>query len=85
MIEKKLIWCLLELFLHYHIYLGFWLQQPSAGAQLSRVEHYTMQYNTQHLMTGPEGSSEFWRFEGNKIHYSPKGQSLSDLLNKAIF
>jgi len=39
-------------------------------------------------MTGPEGNSEFFsretretlRFEGNKIHYSPREQSLSDLL-----
>jgi len=36
-------------------------------------------------MTGPEGNSEFssWetlRFEGNKIHCSPKDQSLRDLL-----
>ena len=49
-----------------------------------------------HLMTGPEGNSEFCfprisvfpetksretlRFEGNKIHCSPTDQSLSDLL-----
>ena len=49
-----------------------------------------------HLMTGPEGNSEFCfprismfpetksretlRFEGNKIHCSPRDQSLSDLL-----
>ena len=49
-----------------------------------------------HLDTGPEGNSEFCfprismfpetksretlRFEGNKIHYSPRDQSLSDLL-----
>ena len=35
-------------------------------------------------MTGPEGNSEFClrtlRFEGNKIHCSPRDQSLSDLL-----
>ena len=38
-------------------------------------------------MTGPEGNSEFCfpriatlRFEGNKIHRSPRDQSLSDLL-----
>ena len=47
-------------------------------------------------MTGPEGNSEFYfprismfpetksretlRFEGNKIHCSPRDQSLSDLL-----
>ena len=52
--------------------------------------------NNKHLMTGPEGNSEFCfprismfpetksretlRFEGNKIHCSPKDQSLSDLL-----
>ena len=41
-------------------------------------------YN-KHLMTGPEGNSEFssretLRFEGNKIHCSPRDQSLSDLL-----
>ena len=51
--------------------------------------------NTKHLMTGPEGNSEFCfprismfpetksretlRFEGNKIHCSPRDQSLSDL------
>ena len=49
-----------------------------------------------HLMTGPEGNSEICfprismfpetklretlRFEGNKIHCSPRDQSLSDLL-----
>ena len=49
-----------------------------------------------HLMTGPEGNNEFCfprismfpetksretlRFEGNKIHCSPRDQSLSDLL-----
>ena len=49
-----------------------------------------------HLMTGPEGNSEFCfprismfpetksretlRFEGNKIHCSPRDQSLRDLL-----
>ena len=54
-----------------------------------------MLYN-KHLMTGPEGNSEFCfprismfpetksretlRFEGNKIHCSPRDQSLSDLL-----
>ena len=53
-------------------------------------------YNNKHLMTGPEGNSEFCfprisifpetksretlRFEGNKIHCSPRDQSLSDLL-----
>ena len=35
-------------------------------------------------MTGPEGNSEFCletlRSEGNKIHCSPRDQSLSDLL-----
>ena len=52
--------------------------------------------NIKHLMTGPEGNSEFCfprismfpemksretlRFEGNKIHCSPRDQSLSDLL-----
>ena len=52
--------------------------------------------NNYHLMTGPEGNSEFcfWRislfpltssqetlrFEGNKIRCSPRDQSLSDLL-----
>ena len=52
--------------------------------------------NNKHLMTGPEGNSEFCfprismfletksretlRFEGNKIHCSPRDQSLSDLL-----
>ena len=52
--------------------------------------------NNKHLMTGPEGNSEFCfprismfpetksretlRFEGNKIHWSPRDQSLSDLL-----
>ena len=54
------------------------------------------EYNNKHLMTGPEGNSEFCfprismfhetksrgtlRFEGNKIHCSPRDQSLSDLL-----
>ena len=44
------------------------------------------EYN-KHLMTGPEGNSDFvsresqcLRFEGNKIHCSPRDQSLSDLL-----
>ena len=52
--------------------------------------------NSKHLMTGPEGYSEFCfprismfpetksretlRFEGNKIHCSPRDQSFSDLL-----
>ena len=52
--------------------------------------------NNKHLMTGLEGKSEFCfprismfsetksretlRFEGNKIHSSPRDQSLSDLL-----
>ena len=52
--------------------------------------------NNKHLMTGPEGNSEFFsprismfpetksretlRFDGNKIHCFPKDQSLSDLL-----
>ena len=52
--------------------------------------------NNKHLMTGPEGNSEFCfprismfpetksretlRFEGNKIHCSPRDQSLSDSL-----
>ena len=56
----------------------------------------TMPCNIKHLMTGPEGNSEFCfsrismfpetksretlRFEGNKIHCSPRDQSLSDLL-----
>ena len=34
-------------------------------------------------MTGPEGNSEFC-FEGNKIHCSPRDQSLSDLLYSKI-
>ena len=54
------------------------------------------QCNIKHLMTGPEGNSEFCfprisvfpetksretlRFEGIKIHCSPREQSLSDLL-----
>ena len=52
--------------------------------------------NIKHLLTGPEGNCEFCfprismfpetksretlRFEGNKIHCSPRDQSLSDLL-----
>ena len=52
--------------------------------------------NNKHLLTGPDGNSEFCfprismfpetksretlRFEGNKIHCSPRDQSLSDLL-----
>ena len=56
----------------------------------------TFNENIKHLMTGPEGNSEFCfprismfpetksretlRFEGNKIHCSPRDQSLSDLL-----
>ena len=54
------------------------------------------QLNIKHLMTGPEGNSEFCfprismfpetksretlRFEGNKIHCYPREQTLSDLL-----
>ena len=38
-------------------------------------------YKTNHLMTGPLGNSEFCvprlRFSGNKIHCSPRNQSLS--------
>ena len=57
--------------------------------------------NIKHLMTGPEGKSEFcfprismfpetksratFRFEGNKIHCSPRDQSLSDLLYSKIW
>ena len=57
--------------------------------------HYTS-VNIKHLMTGPEGNSEFCfprismfpetksrqtlRFEGNKIQCYPRDQSLSDLL-----
>ena len=52
--------------------------------------------DNKHLMTGPEGNSEFCfprismfpetksretlRFEGNKVHCFPRDQSLSDLL-----
>ena len=41
--------------------------------------------NNKHLITVPEGNNEFssretLRFEGNKIHCSPRDQSLSDLL-----
>ena len=52
--------------------------------------------HNKHLMTGPEGNSEFCflrisvfpetksreilKFEGNKIHCFPRDQSLSDLL-----
>ena len=46
--------------------------------------------NIWHLLTGPEGNSEFsfprysifqtLRFEGNKIHCFPRDQSLGDLL-----
>ena len=55
-----------------------------------------LKWNNKHLMTGPEGNSEFCfprismfpetksretlRFEGNKIHCSPTDQSSSDLL-----
>ena len=55
-----------------------------------------MSHDIKHLMTGPEGNSEFCfprismfpetksretlRFEGNKIHCSPRDQALSDLL-----
>ena len=65
-------------------------QNPGICLRLS------LPYNNKHLMTGPEGNSEFcfprismfpetkWRetlrFEGNKIHCSPRDQSLSDLL-----
>ena len=57
----------------------------------------TRKGNNKHLMTGPEGNSEFCfprismfpetklrktlRFEGNKIHCSPRDQSLNDLLH----
>ena len=37
--------------------------------------------NNKHLLTGPEGNSEFcFPREGNKIHCSSRDQSLSDLL-----
>ena len=55
-----------------------------------------MSHDNKHLMTGPEGNSEFCfprfsifpetksretlRFEGNKIHCFPRDQSLIDLL-----
>ena len=58
--------------------------------------NYRAAYNTKHLMTGPEGNNEICfprismfpetksretlRFEGNKIHCSPRDQALSDLL-----
>jgi len=58
--------------------------------------HVTLVVNILHLMTGPEGNSEFCslrismfpemklretlRFMGNKIHYFPRDQSLSYLL-----
>ena len=61
-----------------------------------RTNKLTRRINNKHLMTGPEGNSEFCfprismfpetksretlRFEGNKIHCSPRDQSLSDLL-----
>ena len=59
-------------------------------------EPHIILYNSKHLMTSPEGKSEFCfprismfpstlsretlRFSGNKIHCSPRDQSLSDLL-----
>ena len=59
--------------------------------------HVIDRSNNKHLMTGPEGNSEFCflrismfpetklretlRFEGNKIRFSPRDQSLSDLLH----
>ena len=55
-------------------------KRASASRELSTIKH---------LMTGPEGNSEFFfprmsretlRFSGNKIHCSPRDQSLSDLL-----
>ena len=62
----------------------------------SNPEHDDFVVHIKHLMTGPEGKSEFCfprismfpetksretlRFEGNKIHSSPRDQSLSDLL-----
>ena len=63
---------------------------------MKTIEKNVSEFNTKHLMTGPEGNSEFCfprismfpetksretlRFEGNKIHCSPRDQSLSDLL-----
>ena len=61
-----------------------------------KFHHRSPKCNIKHLMTGPDGNSEFYfprismfpetksretlRFEGNKIHFSPRDQSLSDLL-----
>ena len=66
------------------------------SAQFSNFALVLFCYITNHLMTGPLGNSEFcfprismfpWtssretlRFSGNKIHCSPRYQSLSDLL-----
>ena len=51
------------------------------SGRFSKFAFVLLCYNTYHLMTGPLGNSEFCfprlRFSGNKIHCSPRNQSLS--------
>ena len=72
------------------------LNRGSFGDRLNDAEIRVGQLNIKHLVTGPEGNSEFCFprismfpetksretliFEGNKIHCFPRDQSLSDLL-----
>ena len=58
------------------------------SARFSKFAFVLFCYITNDLMTGPLGNSEFCfpristlRFSGNKIHCSPRDQSLSHLLN----
>jgi len=62
---------------------------------INQIKKAGMKVNNKHLMTGPEGNSEFCfprismfpltssletlRFEGNNIHCCSRDQSLSDL------
>ena len=53
------------------------------SGRFSKYAFVLLCYNTYHLMTGPLGNSEFCfprlRFSGNKIHCSPRNQSLSNI------
>ena len=73
-----------------------WLITSELANQRAQKVLFTCVVYTEHLMNGPKGNSEFcfprmsmfpetksretMRFEGNKIHCSPRDQSLSDLL-----
>ena len=71
------------------------MNKQSKKVEVCVIKHAPLK-NNKHLMTGPEGNSEFCfprismfpetksretlRFEGNKIHCFPRNQALSDLL-----